>query len=47
MKPLDLTTNLYKMQRTENMLNDTSGDSQQNPDSGTSYRKIDLFSINK
>lgn len=43
MKPLDLTSNFHKMQRRERLLNDTIGDSQQNLDSWTSYRKTDLF----
>lgn len=42
-KPLDLATNLYKRQRRDSMLNDITGDTKQNIDSGTSYRKTDLF----
>ena len=39
----DEATNLYKMQRPQSILNDITGDGQQNTNSGTTYRRMDLF----
>lgn len=39
----DEATNLYKMQRPDSMSNDITGDGQQNTNSWTTYRRIDLF----
>ena len=39
----DEATNLYKMHTPQSKLNDITGDGQQNTNSGTTYRRIDLF----